>query len=138
MGRRGTRRRKGWVAEFRIPFGQLRFNAKAIDEFGFGVWREIARLSERDSSLSHANRSVSTLSSQLGTLTGLSGITPARQIELLPYVVAKNESEAAGSGFRSVDKGNVGLDVKAGLTPSIRLDGTINPDFGQVEADPAC
>lgn len=127
---------EGWVAEFRIPFSQLRFDAKATNNFGFGVWREIARLSERDSWPAY-RRSVSTLASQLGTLTGLSGILPARQVELLPYVVTKNESEAAGAGYRSVDKGTAGLDVKAGLTPSIRLDGTVNPDFGQVEADPA-
>jgi hypothetical protein len=127
---------KGWVAEFRIPFSQLRFNAKDMNEFGFGVWREIARLNERDSWPAY-RRSVSTLASQLGTLTGLRGIAPTRQVEVLPYVVAKNASEAAGAGFRSVDKGTVGLDLKAALTQSVRLDATVNPDFGQVEADPA-
>jgi hypothetical protein len=127
---------KGWVAEFRIPFSQLRFHASDVNEFGFGVWREIARLSERDAWPVY-RRSVSTLASQLGTLRGISGIAPARRLELLPYVVAKNASEATSTGFRAVDKGSAGLDVKAGITPSIRLDATVNPDFGQVEADPA-
>jgi hypothetical protein len=127
---------KGWVAEFRIPFSQLRFNAGAMNEFGFGVWREIARLSERDAWPAY-RRSVNALASQLGTLTGLSGISPSKQLELLPYVVTKSESEAAGSGFRNVAKGSAGLDLKGSLTPSIRLDATVNPDFGQVEADPA-
>ncbi len=127
---------KGWVAEFRIPFSQLRFHAGEINEFGFGVWREIARLSERDSWPAY-RRSVSTLASQLGTLTGIGAVTPGGRLELLPYVVAKNASEPTGSGFRAVDKGSAGLDLKAGLTPSIRLDATVNPDFGQVEADPA-
>ena len=127
---------KGWVAEFRIPFGQLRFNALAANEFGFGVWRDIARLNERDAWPAY-RRSVNTLASQLGTLTGLRGLSSARRLELLPYVVAKNASEPTATGFRSVNKGSVGLDVKAGLTPSMRLDATLNPDFGQVEADPA-
>jgi len=127
---------KGWVAEFRIAFSQLRFHANDMNEFGFGVWREVARLSERDSWPVY-RRSVSTLASQLGTLTGISGIAPARRLELLPYVVAKNESEPTTTAFRSVDKGSAGLDVKAALTPAIRLDATVNPDFGQVEADPA-
>lgn len=127
---------KGWIAEFRIPFSQLRFNAHATNEFGFGVWRDIARLNERDAWPPY-RRSSNTFASQLGTLTGFSGIVSTRRIELLPYVVAKNASEATGSGFRSVDKGSFGLDVKAGLSPSVRLDATVNPDFGQVEADPA-
>jgi hypothetical protein len=128
--------KQGWVAEFRIPFSQLRFNAKDANEFGFGVWREVARLTERDAWPVY-RRSVSTLASQLGTLTGLSGIAPARRLELLPYVVTQNQSEPTATAFRSVNKGSAGLDVKAGLTPSVRLDATVNPDFGQVEADPA-
>ena len=127
---------KGWVAEFRIPFSQLRFNSHATNEFGFGVWRDIARLNERDSWPLY-RRSINMFASQLGTLTGFQGIAPARRLEVLPYVVAKNASEVTGSGFRSVNKGSAGLDVKAGLTPSVRLDATVNPDFGQVEADPA-
>lgn len=127
---------KGWVAEFRIPFSQLRFNAKQVNEFGFGVWRDIARLSERDAWPVY-RRSVSTFASQLGTLTGLRGIAPTRRLEVLPYVVAKDAAEATTTGYRSVDKGSAGLDVKAGLTPNVRLDATVNPDFGQVEADPA-
>ena len=127
---------KGWVAEFRIPFSQLRFNADTTNDFGFGVWRDIARLNERDAWPAY-RRSTSTFASQLGTLTGLRGITPGSRLELLPYAVTKNVSEPTATGFRSVNKGSVGLDVKAGLSSSVRLDATVNPDFGQVEADPA-
>jgi hypothetical protein len=127
---------KGWIAEFRIPFSQLRFNADTANEFGFGVWRDIARLNERDAWPPY-RRSVNTLASQLGTLTGLRGLVPARRLELLPYAVAKNASEATATGFRSVNKGSAGLDVKAELAPAVLLDATLNPDFGQVEADPA-
>jgi hypothetical protein len=127
---------KGWVAEFRIPFSQLRFNADTTNAFGFGVWRDIARLNERDAWPPY-RRSINTLASQLGTLTGLRNLAPARRLELLPYAVAKNASEPTATGFRNVNKGSVGLDVKAGLTPSVLFDATLNPDFGQVEADPA-
>jgi Domain of unknown function (DUF5916)/Carbohydrate family 9 binding domain-like len=127
---------RGWVAEFRIPFSELRFNTKRANDFGFGVWREVARLNERDAWPVY-RRSVSTLASQLGTLTGIRGIVPPRKLVLLPYAVAKNANEATATGFRSVNQGSFGLDLKAGLTSAIRLDATVNPDFGQVEADPA-
>ncbi len=127
---------KGWVAEFRVPFSQLRFNARDTHTFGFGVWRDIARTGERDAWPVY-RLSKSALISQLGTITGITGIAPATRLELLPYGVVKNASEPAPAGFRAVNKGTVGLDVKAGLTPNVTVDATINPDFGQVEADPA-
>lgn len=127
---------KGWVAEFRVPFSQLRYNAKSEHVFGFGVWRDITRLNERDSWPVY-RKSVNTLMSQLGTLDGIKGIAAPRRLELLPYTVAKNASEPTAAGYRSVNHLAVGLDVKAGLTPNVTLDATVNPDFGQVESDPA-
>jgi hypothetical protein len=126
----------GWIAEFRVPFSQLRFNPKETHEFGFGVWRDIARLNERDAWPVYRT-SVNALASQLGTLGGITGIAPARRLELLPYAVAKNVTEPTATGYRSVSRATVGLDVKAGLTSNLTLDATVNPDFGQVEADPA-
>ena len=126
----------GWVAEFRVPFSQLRFNPKKANEFGFGVWRDIARLNERDAWPVYRT-SVNALVSQLGTLGGFEGLPPARRLELLPYVVTKNLTEPTAVGYRSVNRATVGLDVKAGLTPNLTVDATVNPDFGQVEADPA-
>ena len=127
---------KGWVAEFRVPFSQLRFNAKDEQVFGFGVWRDITRLNERDSWPVY-RKSAKTLISQLGTLDGINGIAAPIRLELLPYTVVKNTSEPTTTGYRSVNHGTVGLDVKAGLTPNVTLDATVNPDFGQVESDPA-
>ena len=127
---------KGWVAEFRVPFSQLRFNAKDEHIFGFGVWRDITRLNERDSWPVY-RKSVNTLMSQLGTLDGIKGIATPRRLELLPYAVLKNASEPTTIGNRSVNHATVGLDAKVGLTPTVTLDATVNPDFGQVESDPA-
>jgi hypothetical protein len=126
----------GWIAEFRVPFSQLRFNPKQAHEFGFGVWRDIARLNERDAWPVYRT-SINALASQLGTLGGIADIAPARRLELLPYAVAKNVTEPTAAGFRSVNRATVGLDVKAGITSNLTLDATVNPDFGQVEADPA-
>ena len=126
----------GWIAEFRVPFSQLRFNPMAEHTFGFGIWRDIARFSERDAWPVY-RLSKSGVISQLGTLTGITGIAPVTRLELLPYGVAKNASEPTATGARSVNHGTVGLDIKAGLTSNVTVDATINPDFGQVEADPA-
>ena len=126
----------GWVAEFRVPLSQLRFTAKDAQEFGFAVWRDIARLNERDSWPVY-RMSRRTFMSQLGTLTGLEELGTPRRLELLPYSVTKrvpNPAVTAGG-----DKGQItaGLDLKAGLGSHVTLDATVNPDFGQVEADPA-
>jgi hypothetical protein len=126
----------GWVAEFRVPFSQLRFNSADVHEFGFGVWRDIARLNERDAWPAY-RMSSSTLISQLGTVQGIRGIAPARRLELLPYMVSKSVPDRVTPGAANRNEIAGGLDVKAGLTPNVTVDATINPDFGQVEADPA-
>ena len=77
------------------------------------------------------------LMSQLGTLEGIAGIAKVRRLEVLPYSVAKTESYAGSNGPAMRQRLTGGLDLKAGLTPNVTVDATINPDFGQVEADPA-
>jgi hypothetical protein len=126
----------GWVAEFRVPFSQLRFDRKDVHEFGFGVWRDIARLNERDA-WPVFRMSRSAIISQLGTLQGIRGIAPARRIELLPYAVTKSVPDRVDPNGANRTELTGGLDVKAGLGPNVTVDATVNPDFGQVEADPA-
>jgi len=127
----------GWTAEFRIPLSQLRYAAAGSHTFGFGIWRDIERLAERTSwPLYSPTRNG--LVSQLGRLTGLEGLTSARRVEAVPYAVTKNVQRARPGG--RYDRGQdatVGGDLKVGLTPNVTLDATVNPDFGQVEADPA-
>ncbi|MEO7359395.1 MAG: DUF5916 domain-containing protein [Gemmatimonadaceae bacterium] len=126
----------GWQAEFRVPFTQLRFSTGDSLSIGFGVWRDIARLNQRDAWPVY-RASARTLMSQMGTVTGIEHIKPVRRLELQPYAVVKS----APDPFRAlgVNKSQVsgGLDVKAGLTPNVTVDATVLPDFGQVEADPA-
>src|SRR5437870_5801299 len=126
----------GWTAEFRIPLSQLRYVPRATNTFGFAVWRDIQRYSERVSWPVYRG-SQAGLSSQLGELTGLEGLPSPRRPEVAPYVVTKNVSVPIGSTFDRSQKVTGGADLKYGLTPNLTLDATVNPDFGQVEADPA-
>jgi hypothetical protein len=126
----------GWVAEFRVPLSQLRFTAKDVHEFGFGVWRDIARLNQRDAWPAY-RPSRRTLISQLGTITGIEKIGTPRRLELLPYSVTKSEPNPGSRDGGNRARFAGGLDLKAGLGSHITVDATVNPDFGQVEADPA-
>ncbi len=126
----------GWTAEFRIPLSQLRYVPRASNTFGFGIWRDIQRYTERVSWPLYRN-SQSGITSQLGELTGLEGLPSPRRPEVAPYLVTKNVSVPAGTAFDRSQKVTAGADVKYGITSNLTLDATVNPDFGQVEADPA-
>ena len=127
----------GWTAEFRIPLSQLRYSRQESNTFGFGVWRDIERHTERVSWPLY-RPSQTGLSSQLGELTGLAGLSAPRRIELVPYVTAKSgELPDTAAGFGRHQSFDGGADLKLGLGSNLTLDATVNPDFGQVEADPA-
>src|SRR6266702_4091620 len=126
----------GWTAEFRIPLSKLRYVPGATNTFGFAVWRDIQRYSERVSWPVYRG-SQAGVSSQLGELTGLDGLPSPRRPEIAPYLVTKNVSVTAGGGFDRSQKVTGGADLKYGITSNLTLDATVNPDFGQVEADPA-
>jgi hypothetical protein len=126
----------GWTAEFRIPLSQLRYASAERHTFGFGVRRSIERYPEA-TSWPPFSRTTPGLMSQLGTLQGLEGLGRSNRIEITPYAVTKNVTRADGSGgFDHPQQLSAGADLKVGLTPNVTLDATVNPDFGQVEADP--
>lgn len=125
----------GWVAEFRVPFSQVRFNPGQL-QFGFGVWRDIARLSERVAWPTY-RQSQQRLVSQLGVLDGIEGIGGGSRLEVLPYAVTRNITERRGTDWAHPQKVAGGLDLKWRVTPNLTFDATVNPDFGQVELDPA-
>src|SRR5256885_781799 len=95
----------GWTAEFAIPLSQLRYVPRATNTFGFAVWRDIQRFSERVSWPVYRN-SQAGVSSQLGGLTGLDGLPSPRPAGIAPYLVTKNVSVAAGGGVGRPHKGN--------------------------------
>src|SRR5688572_2324135 len=131
----------GWTSEMRIPFSQLRFNAADIQTWGLNIDYWTPSTNE-DVFWIPVPRNATGWSSRMGTLAGIRGIKPSRRIELMPYVA----SDATMNGDRDRNDpfddgrnvaGRIGGDVKMGLGPSLTLQATVNPDFGQVEADPA-
>jgi hypothetical protein len=129
-----------WTAEFRIPLSQLRYGPQDVQVWGMHAWRWIDRLQE-ESQWNLIPRQGTGRLYNFGELHGIRGLKPRRRIELLPHVLGQVESlpEETGNPYvGSADgKGAVGLDAKVGLTSNFTLDATVNPDFGQVEADPS-
>jgi hypothetical protein len=131
----------GWSAELRIPFNQLRFSRGDMQEWGVNVVRRVPARNEQ-SYWALVRRTETGWSSRMGALTGIRDIRPARRVELLPYVAADSRIAAVtdpGNPFQHAytNAARVGGDVKIGLGPNLTLDVTLNPDFGQVEGDPA-
>jgi hypothetical protein len=127
----------GWTAEFRIPFSQLRFNDQPEHVFGFSVYRDIGRRNQKDAWPPTYRASRQALMSQIGTLEGLTGIKRSAKLELLPFATTKNVTEQRDNSWAHPQQSALGLDMKYGIKENLTLDATINPDFGQVEADPA-
>ncbi|MEP7269831.1 MAG: DUF5916 domain-containing protein [Saprospiraceae bacterium] len=132
--------KEGWTAEVQIPFSQLRFDDAAEKIWGFQITRRIFRQEER-STWQYIPQSASGWVSEFAELHGLNNIKSRKQLEIAPYTVAKTELYPAEKGnpfaTGSDSKVTVGLDGKIGVTNDLILDFTINPDFGQVEADPS-
>ncbi|HXV85167.1 MAG TPA: DUF5916 domain-containing protein, partial [Gemmatimonadales bacterium] len=131
----------GWTAEIRIPFSQLRFSSAERQTWGVNLFRRIQRKAE-EVRFAWSPPSDRGYASFFAHLHGLEGLPQPRRLELLPYVTGREERIAPptpGNPFNdgSRELGTAGLDLKYGLTSSLTLDGTFNPDFGQVEADPA-
>lgn len=131
---------EGWTAEIRIPFSELRFPAAERQTWGINAERYIQRKNESDW-LELVPKKESGLASRMAHLTGLDGLRRRRHLALLPYAVARSEmvAPAAGDPFNDGSHmfGATGLDLKYGLGSDLTLDASVNPDFGQVEVDPA-
>jgi hypothetical protein len=131
----------GWIAELRIPFSQLRFSDRDAQVWGLNIYRWIPSRNE-EVYWALVRRTENGWASRFGDLQGISGIRPRRRIELLPYVAGASHTfgdPEPGNPFldRADLDGRVGLDAKVGLGSNLTLEATVNPDFGQVEADPA-
>jgi hypothetical protein len=128
----------GWVAEFRIPLNQLRYANASDHTFGIMIWRDVARHNERYSWPNY-DRNSNGIASKFGDVTGINGIASPRRVEFSPYSVAQtaNLPAATAGKYDMKSQSRFGADLKYGLTSNLTLDATINPDFGQVEADPS-
>jgi hypothetical protein len=131
---------QGWTAEMRIPYSQLRFKKKDRLVWGINFRRDIARKNER-SYLVFTPKNGSGFVSRFVDLVGIENISPPRRIEVLPYLTTKAEytQQLPGNPFNDGSKylPGTGADFKVGIGSNLTLDATVNPDFGQVEVDPA-
>jgi hypothetical protein len=135
---------EGWTAEFRIPLSQIRYAPSEHEQtWGLQFSRTIARRDEM-SLWSPVTPNSPGFISLAGTLTGVRGLAAPKRLEVLPYVVSKVTrapapvSSTPDPFYRQNDPAaTVGADLKYGLTSNLTLTATINPDFGQVEADPS-
>ncbi|PCE63205.1 DUF5916 domain-containing protein [Sediminicola luteus] len=131
---------EGWVAEIRIPLSQLRFGNAEEQVWGLQVMRRFFRNEER-STWQLIPREENGWVSKFGELHGLKDLVPQKQLEIQPYMVASLDTyeKEEGNPFRDGSDYTLsgGIDGKVGVTNDLTLDFTINPDFGQVEADPS-
>ena len=130
----------GWTVEIRIPFSQLRFQEKEQQVWGINFRRDIGRKNETDY-LVYTPRMESGYVSRFPELIGIVGIKPANALEILPFATTKAEytHPAPGNPFNNGSRYSpeFGADFRYGLSSNLILNGTVNPDFGQVEVDPA-
>jgi hypothetical protein len=131
---------KGWTAEIRIPYSMLRFPDVETQAWGIHVTRRIPRLGEVLEWPYIARTERSNLVARYGQISGIKGIEPRRNIQIRPYALSSLDvfekiGEPGSAEYRS--RIDVGGDLKIGLGSNVMLDATVNPDFGQVEADPA-
>lgn len=131
---------EGWIVEMKIPFNQLRFPRR--DEYVWGVnFRRTIKRKNESVYYAWVPKTEPAYVSKFARLEGIRGISPGRHVEIIPYTVAQAQYRPAEAGnpFETGSKyaGNFGFDAKIGLKSNLTLDASVNPDFGQVEVDPA-
>jgi len=126
----------GWTSEYRIPLSQMRYGRDRAHTFGIIIDRDIYRYNERES-WPLLRQSKPGFVSQFGSLHGLDDLESPRKLEAVPYVVTKSSNKIINNAFSQRQNLAVGGDVKYRILSNLTLDATINPDFGQVESDPA-
>ena len=128
----------GWSAEFRVPFSQMRFSAspQAGQVWGFQAERFIRRKGEKGTWVAKPRGERGEVS-LFGHLVFDEPLSPPRRVEILPYVLTRSERLADAEAEASALAASVGVDMRFGLGPAATLSATVNPDFGQVEQDPA-
>ena len=128
-----------WTSELSIPFSQLRFKQSDQIVWGINTGRELARNQEEviwvPVPASYGGMA-KYRTANLGRLTGLSGITTSRNLEVLPYILpGVTQINGNDAGLETEGKFKIGADVKYGITSNLTADITYNTDFAQVEAD---
>lgn len=130
----------GWTAELRIPYSMLRFPEVEEQIWGLYITRRIPRLGEVTEWPYISRTERTNLVARYGQIQEIRNLEPRRNLQFRPYLLSgidifENPAKPGKADYNA--RFDVGGDVKVGLGPNIMLDATINPDFGQVEDDPA-
>jgi hypothetical protein len=133
--------KEGWIAEMKIPFSQLRFEKNSGEVWGLEIVRTLYRKNET-SLWQQIPRDAPGIIHMMGEMSGIEKVKPRKIFDVTPYAVAKAENFKSEAGNPFLEKGksggfNGGIDAKIGVTNNMTMDLTINPDFGQIEADPS-
>src|SRR5258708_14489042 len=131
----------GWVPEVRVPFSQLRFPDQPSQVWGLNITRRTVRTNEY-ARIVNTPKGQTGFVSHFADLDGLTGIHRRQSLEVVPYATARSDYLTRYDRTnpflqQAKEKMDGGLDVKYALTSTLTLTGTVNPDFGQVEVDPA-
>ena len=127
-------RADGWSLELKVPYHVLRFGEKETYTWGINVFRKVSRRAEW-AAWSFTPRGVNGYASRFGHLEGIEGIRPQRSVEVLPFALGRG-TLSQGDGGNDLFS-SAGVDLRYGLSSNISVNATVNPDFGQVEGDPA-
>lgn len=122
-----------WTSELKIPFSQIRFAPGKEQVWGMHVWRWIDRL-EEESQWKLIPIDAPAMVYLFGELRGIEGVKPKVNYEFLPYLTTRLNPN---TDLENKTTFGYGLNGKIGLNSGLTLDYAINPDFGQVEADPS-
>jgi hypothetical protein len=147
MDSKGVVDSEGWTVEVAIPFKSLRYKAGKDRAWGIHIFREFFRFDNEENSWMPISRDIAPKLSQAGHITGLEGISTERTLEIIPTFTISETGRRVSTlprGAPGLDPGRFvneplkfdpGLTLKYGITPTVILDFTVNPDFAQVEAD---
>ncbi len=129
----------GWIVEMAVPFASMRFPEQANQVWRVDFWRNRPRESRYQYSWAAYERDEACWPCQWGTVNGISGVTPGKGFELLPYVVAHQSGELNDAGeFEAGDySGDLGIGFTYDVSSEVTAEASVNPDFSQVESDAA-
>jgi hypothetical protein len=130
----GRLTRLGYVVVIAMPFKSLRFSSDDIQTWGIAVARIVPRANET-SVWPYITRRIANFASQMAKLEGLQGISPGRNVRVIPYGDFAADRVLGDNGYVSDQSARVGVDAKAVIKDTVTVDATLNPDFSQVESD---
>jgi len=130
-----------WTIEMAVPFKSIRFPNRKNQQWRLHILRTRPRENREQYSWVPISRDDPTLFAHYATISGIENVKAGKNLEILPYTLGSqagrlSDNENSDSKFENEDvKGQVGVNLKYGITSNLTADFTVNPDFSQVESD---